>query len=237
MASFRAFSLLHLGMLVVVVLVIVTAIVVRRRRPADAPASPTERAVAQAYIALWIATYLAYPFTEKFDPTTQVPLQMCHWCALIAAIVLVRPLRALRAIAYFAGLALCTQALITPSLTEGPALYPFWFFWLSHGMVLGVPVYDVVARGYRPGWRDFGIACVAAACYVGVALSVDLATGWNYGFVGRGKPDTPSLVDFLGPWPQRLIAIVALAATAMFLLLVPWLVHDRRAGAVRRAIG
>ena len=48
------------------------------------------------------------------------------------------------------GLALCTQALITPSLVEGPAQWPFWFFWATHGMIFAVPIYDIIARGYRP---------------------------------------------------------------------------------------
>ncbi|HVO87125.1 MAG TPA: TIGR02206 family membrane protein [Casimicrobiaceae bacterium] len=229
MESFKVFSTLHVAMLMVVASTIVAAIAVRRRRRADAPPSRTEKHVAIAYVGLWIGTYIGLHFTSGFDPASMYPLQMCHWCAVIAATSLAFPRRALRAVAYFCGLGLCTQALITPSLTEGPALYPFWFFWISHGMVLGVPIYDVFARGYRPGWRDYGIACVAAIGYVAIALAIDLATGWNYGFVGPGKPDTPSLVDFLGPWPGRLALIVLLAAAAMFVLLIPWLARARYA--------
>ncbi len=133
----------------------------------------------------------------------------------------------LRAFVYFCGLGLCTQALITPSLVEGPAQFPFWFFWSTHGMIVGVACYDLAARGYRPGWRDFGVACVAAAFYVLFVLPIDLVTGWNYGFVGPSRPDVPSIVDLLGPWPRRLIAIVAIAAAVMFALLVPWLLARR----------
>jgi len=129
--------------------------------------------------------------------------------------------------AYFCGLALCTQALITPGLTEGPALYRFWFFWLSHGVVLGVPLYDVAARGYRPQWRDYAIGCAAALGYVIILLPIDLVTGWNYGFIGPSKPETASIVDVLGPWPLRLVWIVVLAAAAMFAVFVPWLFARR----------
>jgi hypothetical integral membrane protein (TIGR02206 family) len=225
MEAFRAYSAWHYAMLLAIGLALAIAIGLRRRRAVDAWATgPMERAVALGYLAVWIGSFVWLRFSRYYDPLTTYPLQMCHWCAVIAAVSLIRPYRALRAIAYFCGLALCTQAIITPGLTEGPALYRFWFFWVSHGIVLGVPLYDVAARGYRPHWRDYAIGCVAALAYVAIVLPIDLATGWNYGFVGPGKPETPSIVDFLGPWPLRLVWIVLLAAAAMFVLLVPWMV-------------
>jgi uncharacterized membrane protein YwaF len=71
--------------------------------------------------------------------------------------------------------------------------------------------------------------------YVLVVLPVDLVTGWNYGFVGPSSPEVPSIVDFLGPWPQRLALIVAISAGAMFLLYLPWLwVKAARSPSARR---
>jgi hypothetical integral membrane protein (TIGR02206 family) len=148
-----------------------------------------------------------------------------------AALLLATRWNALRPIVYFWGFALSTQALITPSLSEGPAIYPFWFFWTTHGIIVGVALYEVFARGYRPTPRDYGIACAAAALYVAIVLPLDLAFGWNYGFVGPSKPEARSIVDALGPWPERLAIIVILVAGAMALLLLPWVfagTHARR---------
>lgn len=228
METFRAFSAWHYAMLVAIGLTVAMAIAVRRRRPADAwSIGPIERALACGFVGTWIASFVWLRFSRYYDPLSTYPLQMCHWCAVIAAVSLVRPYRALRAVAYFCGLALCTQALITPGLTEGPALYRFWFFWLSHGIVLGVPLYDVAARGYRPQWRDYAIGCAAALGYVVILLPIDLATGWNYGFIGPSKPETASIVDLLGPWPLRLIWVALLAAAAMFVVFAPWLAARR----------
>jgi hypothetical integral membrane protein (TIGR02206 family) len=228
MDTFHAFSAWHYGMLVTIGVTVATAVAVRRRRPADARSTgPIECVVGYGFLAIWIGSFVWLRFSRYYDPLSTYPLQMCHWCAVIAAVSLVRPHRALRAIAYFCGLALCTQALITPGLTEGPALYRFWFFWLSHGVVLGVPLYDVAARGYRPQWRDYAIGCAAALGYVIILLPIDLVTGWNYGFIGPSKPETASIVDVLGPWPLRLVWIVVLAAAAMFVVFVPWLFARR----------
>jgi uncharacterized membrane protein YwaF len=94
-------------------------------------------------------------------------------------------------------------------------------------MAIGVPLYDVFGRGYRPSWRDYGLACAAAAAYAAIVLPLDLAFGWNYGFLGPSKPETPSIVDLLGPWPQRLVPILAIVAAAMALAQLPWTIARR----------
>jgi hypothetical integral membrane protein (TIGR02206 family) len=227
--DFAAFSLLHAVTLAAIAALTLIAIRVRRRRaPAPLPPGPVERAVGYGYLVVWVGAFVWLRFGPLYDPTTTYPLQLCHWCGAAAALVLVTAHPLLRAIVYFCGVGLCTQALVTPALVEGPAQFPFWFFWATHGMIVGVAAYDIAARGYRPTLRDFGWACAAAAFYVLFVLPIDLVTGWNYGFVGPGRPDVPSIVDLLGRWPQRLVAIVAIAFVAMGVLLLPWLAVQRR---------
>ncbi len=230
MDSFAAYSALHYLIVALIAILTLGAIAVRRRRPpAPLPAGPLERGIGGAYLALWVGTFIWLRFGPLYNPPTTYPLQLCHLCAAAAAVVLLNAHPLLRAVVYFWGLGLCTQALVTPSLVEGPTQFPFWFFWVTHAMIVAVPIYDVAARGLRPGWRDFRVACVAAIGYVMLVLPIDLVTGWNYGFVGPSRPEVPSIVDVLGPWPQRLVAIVVIAAAAMFALLLPWLLL-RRAG-------
>jgi hypothetical integral membrane protein (TIGR02206 family) len=230
MESFRAFSVLHAVVLAVIAVLTAVAITLRRRRGGVAAApSRAERAIGGFYLAIWVATFVWLLFPPRHDPATTYPLQLCHLCGAAAALVLLSPQRGVRAVLYFCGLGLCAQALITPALSEGPAFYPFWFFWGTHGMIVGVAVYDVVARGFRPGLRDYGVACIVAAIYVAAVLPIDVALGWNYGFVGPSRPGVPSIVDLLGPWPQRLLLIAAIAAAAMGSLLVPWIVAGRPA--------
>lgn len=222
MQTFVPGSTLHFGMLAAIALACGLAIVARRHAGTATVAVGAERAVAVGYLAFWVATFVRLPMQSDFDAATDYPLQLCHWAGALSALALALPRRATRALAYFWGLALCTQALITPNLTDGPATWPFWFFWLTHGLCVAVPLYDVLARGFRPTWRDYGIACAGAALYVALVLPIDLATGWNYGFVGPTTPEVPTIVDFLGPWPGRLVPIAAIAAAAMALLMIPW---------------
>lgn len=220
------FSAVH-GIVLAVIAALSAAAIVAGRRAADARG--VERAIGWAYLAAWVTTYLFLLFPPLHEPAKTYPFQLCHLAAVASAALLITRRTWLRPLVYFWGLGLSTQALITPSLTEGPAIYPFWFFWATHGLILGTALYDLIARGYRPDWRDYRIACAGAAAYVAVVLPLDLAFGWNYGFVGPSKPEVRTIVDVLGPWPERLAAIVAIVAAVNTLLVLPWIYARVRA--------
>jgi uncharacterized membrane protein YwaF len=81
-------------------------------------------------------------------------------------------------------------------------------------------------RGFRPGWRDLGIAVLASLIYVALVLPIDLWLGADYGFVGNPPAGViiPPFVAALGPWPQRAIILVALVPIGFVVVLLPWVV-------------
>ena len=220
MGKFAPFSTLHAAALVVIALATVAAIRAgRSARYADA----AERAIGVAFVGVWIAMHGWWLLPPRLNPLTTLPMQMCHWAALASGLYLATRARPLAVLLYFWGFALCTQALITPALEDGPASHVFWYFWLSHGMIVGVAAYAVAVHGFRPTWRDWRFACVAGGVYAATAIAVDLAIGANYGFLGPSKPALPTIVDLLGPWPLRLLPIFAVVCGAMALAMLPWL--------------
>lgn len=229
MDKFQAFSFTHGAALAVIAGATLAAVRVARRSPDRA--APAERAIGAGFVALWLAMHGWWLLPPRLNPTTTLPLQMCHWTALAAGLYLATRWRPLAPILYFWGFALCTQALLTPTLGEGPATHVFWYFWLSHGMIIGVATYAIVVHGYRPSWADWRVACIAAAVYAAAVIPIDILIGANYGFLGPTAPDQPTIVDLLGPWPARLALIFALVAGAMAALMVPWALARRvRAG-------
>ncbi|MBM3344251.1 MAG: TIGR02206 family membrane protein [Betaproteobacteria bacterium] len=220
--AFRPFTLTHGVTLLSVAALIALIVLIGRRQRA---ASPTlfERTLAYANLAVWFTAHGYWQMPERFDPVTTLPLQMCHLTSLVASAVFLTRHHALRAVLFFWAFALCTQALITPSLVEPTHSPIFWAFWFLHGFVMMAAVYDLAVNGFRSYWREYGIACAAAAIYVAVVLPIDVLLRANYGFLGRSTALHPSIVDLLGPWPQRLLIIVPLAALAMLVMLLPWL--------------
>lgn len=230
--SFRPFTLAHGCALLCIATLILLAVVYggRSRHALATTPTPFERALAYSNIAVWIVAHGWWQLPARFDAVTTLPLQMCHITSLIASAVLLTQHRNLRAILYFWSFALCTQAMITPSIVEPPTSPVFWSFWFLHGFVMLTAIYDIVVNGYRPTWRDYSVACAASAAYVAVVVPINLALGANYGFIGKSKPLNPSVVDLLGSWPERLLIIVPLAALAMLLMMLPRIIAGRMAG-------
>ncbi len=218
MDSFRAFSITHALAVATLALLIVVWIAATRKAPASAGPSAVERALAWINLAIWFAAHLWWIIPPALDVRTTLPLQLCHVAAILASVVLLTRRRWARTLVYFWGIGLSTQAILTPSLTDPPDSIWFWGFWQQHGFLLAVALHDFFARGYRPGWNDFRLACLATCAYLLAILPLNLLLGANYGFVGDSTPETPSIVDVLGPWPQRLVIIIALVFVAFLIL-------------------
>jgi hypothetical integral membrane protein (TIGR02206 family) len=228
-SEFRPFGPLHLAAVAGVTLFI-ALLVTSGRRVRDTPRERAfGRVVATAILAFWLG-YVAFDVAGgRFDARRSLPLELCDFVAVIAAWVFVTRRRLLYALAYFWGLALSTQALLTPDLVGGPYTLGFWAFWMYHAFVVGAGVYVVAVRGFRPTWRDLVAAGALGIVYAAALFAIDAAFDVNYSYLGRSTPDRPTLLDVLGPWPMRVAVIVALALVAMTLLWIPWAVA-RRAG-------
>ena len=191
-----------------------------------------EVALSTCVWALWVG-YQAYDYAQfGWEPGNTLPLQMCDLAAVFAALVFVRPDRRLQSLIYFWGLALSTQAVITPDLAGGITTVSYWAFWLYHLFVVGAGVYVVAVQGFRPHWADLRFALLIGVLYAAVVFTINTIFDLNYGYLGRPLPGRPTLLDALGPWPLRPALMVMLGAAAMTMLWVPWAwVRTNRRGA------
>ncbi|HXO22582.1 MAG TPA: TIGR02206 family membrane protein [Thermoanaerobaculia bacterium] len=232
MERFHLYSAAHL--LALLGITAATAILIalgRRWRRDDGP-SLLEKVLGGGTLAIWLVINGWWLWPSRFNVRHSLPLQMCDLALAAVPVVLLTRWRPARAILYFWGLALSTQGLITPDLTDGPSTLSFWFFWLYHAAVVGTAAYDLAVHRFRPDWRDYGLAVAAGLAYVAILFPLDIALRANYGYLGNRRPAQPTLLDFLGPWPGRVVIIILLAAGVMALLEVPWALARRRRAAV-----
>jgi hypothetical integral membrane protein (TIGR02206 family) len=213
---------------VVAFLLVAIALVILGRSSRDARSDRAlDRGLAITCFVVWIIINGWWLVPRNFDLSYSLPLHVCDITCLVAPLVLIWPARWLRAILYFWGIGLSLQGFIQPDLRDGPARLGFWFFWANHFVVVGIAVYDL-ARGYRPGWRDLGIAVGATLVYLAIILPIDILWSLNYGYVGPAKPSQPTLIDHLGPWPWRVFALVGLAWAVMAVMVLPWVARCPR---------
>jgi hypothetical integral membrane protein (TIGR02206 family) len=222
MSGFRPYSLLHLVSLAGVALVIWAFAAAGRAWRGTAAERRLAVGVASVILAFRLGTAV-WNFQQPHRSFVQaLPLQVCDLLAVVSAVALLKPGGWSYALAYYWGLALSLQGLLQPDLEAGPRELAYWLFWLHHALIVGTAIYLVAARGYRPAWREWRLAAWAALAYGAVAFGLNVVFDTNFGYLGRSKPEYPTLMDLLGPWPWRALVMVALALAAMALLAIPW---------------
>jgi hypothetical integral membrane protein (TIGR02206 family) len=157
------------------------------------------------------------------DLDSTLPLHLCDIAAFIGGFALLTGNRLLATLTYFWGLAATVQALATPAITIGFPHPAFLTFFVHHFAIVGTAFYLPIVLGWRaerPWWRDPLKALLWGNAYLLIAMAVNAWLGTNFGFAAR-KPENPSLLDHMGPWPVYLIWMQVLAAVFFSLLALP----------------
>ena len=221
--KFPLFGTLHLTMLAAIFGLALLWVAWAREHPDERGRRHVEEMLAYANLGLWMVIRLYLITPAQFRWSVWIPLGMCDIVSLLASIKLLNPHNRWLSIAlYFGGIGLCTNALITPDLGEGPRQFEFWAFWLRHAVIMVVAIYDLAVLGFRPDWTDWKRACLAGLGYAAVVSAVNIPFRFNFGFMGDSLPGNPSVLDFLGPWPLRLVWVVLIVGTLWAAMVVPW---------------
>lgn len=108
-------------------------------------------------------------------------------------------------------------ALITPDLPHDFPHYRYFEFFWGHGLIFVVLAFLENGMEYRLFSGSWKTAAAGLAAWTLSVGALDLAFGWNYGYL-LFKPPAGSPLDFMGPWPlyivlANLISILIFRAT------------------------
>lgn len=193
-----------------------TLALVVRRDPRARPARVVRFGLTALLVGATAAYLLAEAARRPLLPWDFVPLQLCDFLILLAAVALLTSSPGVTELLYFwsAGTLL---AMVTPDLALGFPEPAFLAYFGLHAAVVAAAAVLVFGFGLRPEagapWRAFA----ALLAYAGVVGLVDAAFHANFLYLCR-KPGEPTLLDWLGPWPLYLVTVAAFAL-ALFLLM------------------
>jgi hypothetical integral membrane protein (TIGR02206 family) len=217
MTTFHPYSLTHALVVIAVALATSAAILLRPRI-----GRPLNYLIGGLNLAWFVCAITLPALVAGVDASRDLPLHACDISAAAAFVALVFDIRFARAILYYVGIGLSSWALWTPDLDKGPATIEFWLFFIGHAATVGGAVYDLVARGYRPTWRDFRNTIVFMTAWLVIAFTINVSFGWNYGYVGDTHTHVPNPIHLLGPWPWR-VGVLFAAVTGLFAAMTwPW---------------
>lgn len=161
-----------------------------------------------------------------YSAKTSLPLELCSVSLYLCVFMLLFKNRLLFQIVYFTGIGGAMQALLTPVLGYPFPHFLFLEFFAAHIAIILAVLYMVWVENFRPTLKSIALTMGVLNVLLLVVLLINRVTGGNYMFVSR-KPETASLLDFLGPYPWYLISL-ELVAIVLFLLLYAPFAFTRR---------
>ena len=232
--AFETFGTSHLVMLVVFILGIWPVVVLGRRVRGTSQELRVSRVYAGLIPCFTIPLQVIDFLPGNYDLQTTLPLQLCDFAWIAAVVALWTPRPTPVALTYYWGLALTTQALITPALNLDFPDPKFIAYWGMHLLIVWAAVFLTWGLGLHPTWRDYGRTVAITSAWAVTVFCFNVVVGTNYGFLNH-KPAT-SILDLLGPWPLYVVVEIALVAGIWALMTWPW-ERSRQAGAVRASVG
>jgi hypothetical integral membrane protein (TIGR02206 family) len=158
---------------------------------------------------------------EGFRFPEALPLQLCDvslWLTAITALTL-KP--GLYDVAWYWGVAGTTMAVLTPDLWAPLCSYPTIYFFCAHGGVIATLLLLAWTHTARPRPGSWWKALAILNGYAAMVGCFDWLFGTNYMFLCQ-RPESASLLDYMGPWPVYLLTGEAVAAALFRLLWQPF---------------
>lgn len=172
--------------------------------------------VAHGLFKIWVRVFL------YGEPLVQhLPLHLCNVATILTAYVLVRRSYSAYEVVYFWGLCGSLPAILTPDLQHGfPSLYYVTYF-LSHALVIMGVIYSTLVHGFRPTLRSVAKTVTVALAYMAVVAPLNIALSTNYLYL-RHKPEQATVMDYFGPWPWYILALIAASVICCFIFYAPF---------------
>jgi hypothetical integral membrane protein (TIGR02206 family) len=162
----------------------------------------------------------------RWSIQSMLPLHLCSALVWIGALMLVTRNYRMYEFMYLLGIGGAIQALATPDLgIYGFPHFRFFQTFISHGLIITSAIYMTVVEGFRPTWKSLLRVALWMNIYVVIVYFINDAIGSNYLMI-NAKPNTPSLLDLLPPWPIYILYMEVIGIITVFLLYLPFAIRD-----------
>lgn len=227
--SFELFGTGHLIALAIILLLCLAFIPLQRRLN-EKQKKNIRYMLAGILFVNEISWHLWAAYWGLWTVQVMLPLHMCSVMVWSSLYMLLTKNYGVYEVAYFLGIGGAMQALLTPDAN----MYGFPHFrafntFIAHGLLVAIPIYMTLVEGYRPTLQSFKRVFIWTNIYVAIVFFINLAIGSNYLFIAH-KPEFPTLLDVLAPWPWYILQLEVIAFAILFVLYLPFLIKDKMTG-------
>jgi hypothetical integral membrane protein (TIGR02206 family) len=224
--AFEFFGFSHIAALFV--LFVLNVILIQFKNADDKSKKIIRWTLASILLGNEIAWHIWNIVVGGWSIQTMLPLHLCSVLVWVGALMLVTGNYRIYEFMYLIGIGGAIQALATPDLgIYGFPHFRFFQTFISHGLIITSAIYMTVVEGFRPTWKSLLRVAVWMNIYVVIVYFINNAIGSNYLMI-NGKPNTPSLLDLLPPWPVYILYMEAIGLITILLLYLPFAVQNWR---------
>jgi hypothetical integral membrane protein (TIGR02206 family) len=180
---------------------------------------PIEIGIAVSLLLFEVIFHIWLLTSSYWDASDSIPIELCSISLFLAIILLLTGKKIVYELLLFTALLGATQALVTPVLYYDFPHIRFFYFFYTHIMMIWIALYFTWVKGYRPTIWSVGKVIIFLNVLLPIVMVVNRLVDGNYMFLSH-KPSTPSLLDYLGPYPWYIFSLEGLL---LILSLVVWL--------------
>ncbi len=220
--DFDMFSLSHFVVLALFIIITVF-IFLNRNKWSSKKWRKNEVGIAISLILFEIANQVWMYVNGIWRVGRSLPLELCNIGLILCVILLFTRKKLVFELLFFIALLGVPQAIFTPALTYDFPHFRFFHFFYAHMMVVWVTLYFSWVKEYYPTFRTAIKMIIFLNLLLPIILFVNKKANGNYWFL-RHKPDGPSLLDLLGPYPWYIFTLECLL---IVLCLFAWVIFRK----------
>lgn len=177
-----------------------------------------------ASLVLFEITYHVWMYMNGlWKVSRSLPLELCNISLFLCVLLLLTKKTLIYEILFFTAILGASQAIFTPALTYDFPHFRFFHFFYAHAMIVWVTLFFTWVKGYHPKFQSVLKVIIFINLFMPIILIVNQRTNGNYWFL-RHKPEGPSFLDMLGPYPWYIFSLEGLL---VILSLIVWLIFRK----------
>jgi hypothetical integral membrane protein (TIGR02206 family) len=220
--SFRLFSVEHLLTIGIILVLCIPLFVFRKDLKQKRKRRLFRFSLAFFLLFSDALQHLWLVYENAWSIKRALPLQLSDLAVVLAIVMLLTRSYKLFQFLYFAGFSSSIQAILTPDLHKFSfPHFEYIEFFVSHGGVVLACLFMVVAFNYRPTIRSMWVTILIVNLYAVCVFFLNKLLGANYLYIMK-KPESASLLNYLGSWPWYLLSIELVMILSFYILYSPF---------------
>ncbi len=180
------------------------------------------------FISLTVISFHIYKISQGgYNFRTDLPLYLCSLLGLIIPVFTYYKRNWMYEILLFWIIAGTTQAIATPDILVGFPSFEFFRYWIVHLGLVVVILYATIVLNYKPTLKSVFKSILALQVYLIFMVVVNYVLDSNY-FYLNSKPESASILDYLGEWPLYIIVAQLILVPYFLLIYLPFYLSRKK---------